>query len=89
MGTIRMQFDVTSEKAQEIDDLIEECGFASKKDFFNNAITLLKWTVKHARNGNAIASIDADEKRYRELQMPFLETVQSKSKSKSKNPAAA
>jgi hypothetical protein len=75
MSTIRMQFEVPAEKAKEIEALIRECGFESKKDFFNNAITLLKWVARHTRNGNIIASIDKGSERYTEFSMPFIEHI--------------
>ena len=54
---------------------MKECGFDTQKEFFNNAVTLLKWALQHAKNGHAIAAIDNKESRFFELQMPFLQHV--------------
>jgi hypothetical protein len=78
MRTYRIQIDLSEDRYKEIESLIEECGFSTKKDFFDNAITLLKWTVKQARRGLSIASVNEREKKYTELQMPFLERVQER-----------
>jgi hypothetical protein len=80
METVRMQFDVPIEKAKEIELLMKECGFTKKNDFFNNAITLLKWVVRHTKKGNVIASVDEQNERYSELVMPFLEEIVASSK---------
>lgn len=78
MTTVRMQFDVPYEKAQEIENLMRVCGFETKKDFFNNAITLLKWVVRHTQRGNAVAALDETNERYTELGMPFIDTIREK-----------
>ncbi len=78
MRTYRVQIDLPEDRYQEIESLIEECGFATKKEFFDNAVTLLKWVVKQARKGLSIASVNEREKRYTELQMPFLAKVQER-----------
>jgi hypothetical protein len=78
MRTYRIQIDVPEDRYQEIERLMEECGFTTKKEFFDNAVTLIKWAVNKARNGLLIASIDEKSNKYTELQMPFLEKVQEK-----------
>lgn len=75
MTTVRMQFDVPYEKVQEIEALIKVCGFETKKDLFNNAITLLKWVVRHSQKGNVIAAVNETQERYTELGMPFIEHI--------------
>jgi hypothetical protein len=82
MATIRMQFEVPTDKANEIETLIKECGFESKKEFFNNAITLLKWAVRHVKNGETVAAVNPREEKYTELSMPFLDTIREQSRFK-------
>lgn len=74
---MRVQLDIPDNKFREIEALMEECGFKTKKEFFDNAVTLLKWTVKQAKKGNLIASVDERANKYTELQMPFIEHVSS------------
>ena len=72
MKTVRIQFDVPEYKLPEIEKLMTECDISTKKDLFNNALTLLKWAVRQAKDGNSIASVNEANKTYRELEMPIL-----------------
>ncbi len=72
---MRMQFEIPDDRYRELETLIKEAGFKSKADFFDNAIALFKWTVKHAKKGNIIAAVDEREHKYIELQMPYLDRV--------------
>jgi len=71
MKIARIQFEMP-DKAKELDALMDETGIQSKKELFNNALTLLKWAIKETRQGNSIASVDEKHGKYRELQMPIL-----------------
>ena len=66
----RLQFELTRDKLDEIERLRIDGGFDTRKDLLNNAMTLMKWALKHAEEGHAIAAIDGGK--YFELQMPFL-----------------
>lgn len=72
---MHVKLDIADNAAKEIETLKKECGFETDKDFIDGAITLLKWAVKQARDGNAVASVDEREANYVELQMDFLEHV--------------
>lgn len=71
-STLRLQFEVSRTKADEIRRLMHEGGFETQKEFFNNAVTLLKWALDHAQKGHAVSAIDRAANREYELQMPFL-----------------
>ncbi|MBC9878667.1 hypothetical protein G8O24_15100 [Bradyrhizobium sp. INPA01-394B] len=71
----RLQIDVAEQKLRAIELLMEECGFSTKKDLFNNALTLFQWAVNERKRGNTIAAIDNSSKNYRELHMPSLDDV--------------
>ena len=72
---IRIQLDLPDEQVAELDKLMEETGIRTRKDLFNNALTLFEWAVKAKRAGNIIASIKEGEGRFKELLMPALENV--------------
>jgi hypothetical protein len=74
MEIVRIQFELPKDKADELETLMRDAGVGTKKELFNNALTLLKWAIKETRRGNAIASIDEKNGKYRELQMPILES---------------
>jgi hypothetical protein len=68
----RIQFELSDDKVRELEELMKESGIRTKKDLFNNALTLLEWAIDEKRAGRTIASIDEKEKRYKELVMPVL-----------------
>ncbi|MGO9261052.1 MAG: hypothetical protein ACLQU1_32800 [Bryobacteraceae bacterium] len=77
---IRIQLDLPAEQVAELDRLMEETGIRTRKDLFNNALTLFEWAVKAKRAGNTIASIDEGGGRLKELLMPTLENVKPSTK---------
>jgi len=75
MENVRFQFELPPQRAKEIDELMKDCGVETKKELFNNALSLLKWAIRETKKGNVIASVDEENGNYRELQMPIFETV--------------
>ena len=80
----RIQIDLPEEKVRQIEALIEETGLPTKKDFFNNAITLLAWAIREVKAGRTIASVDEQHNRYKEILLPVLENVATLTTSNSK-----
>jgi hypothetical protein len=70
----RVQIDLPIERVQVLDQLALEAGGLTRKDLFNNALTLLKWAVKEVKRGRTIASV-AHDKPMTELSMPFLDSL--------------
>src|SRR5262245_24504391 len=74
MSTVtRIQLDFPEEKVRELDQLMQQAGINTRKDLFNNALTLLVWAVKERQKGNKIVSLDEQHGTSRELVMPILE----------------
>jgi hypothetical protein len=71
----REQFELSETHSRLLTKLMEECELPTKKATLENALTILGWAVKEIKNGRTIASVDEQEKRYRELTMPALEAV--------------
>jgi hypothetical protein len=76
MSTERLQIDFDSRKMREIESLMERAGIATKKEFVNWALTLLKWAIKERSAGRIIASVDERNDSYKELEMPILSEVE-------------
>jgi hypothetical protein len=76
MTTERLQIDFDSRKMREIESLMERAGIATKKEFVNWALTLLKWAIKERSAGRIIASVDERNDSYKELEMPILSEVE-------------
>ena len=71
----RIQFEIPEDKVAELEKLMAESGIKTKKELFNNALTLLEWAIKETKAGRMIASVDQKEQRYKELLMPVLSAV--------------
>jgi len=74
---IRVQLDLPEEQVRELDELMKEAKIATRKDLFNNALTLFQWAVKSKRAGRIIASLDEKSGNAKELVMPALENIQA------------
>jgi hypothetical protein len=68
----KIQFDLAQERVRELDKLAEVGQVGTRKDLFNNALTLLEWAMGECARGRKIASVSQDGKSYSELQMPIL-----------------
>ena len=78
---IRIQFEMPEEKVNEIQNMMDEAGVKTRREFFNNALSLLAWAIRERQTGRTIASINESEQKYKELYMPILENaVRSKVK---------
>ena len=76
---VRIQFDLPDEKVKELEALMEEAQIMTRRDLFNNALTLFEWAIQECRSGRTIASVDEHNKKYKELVMPALAAVRPKS----------
>lgn len=72
---VRIQLDFPEEKVKELDELMREAEISTRKDLFNNALTLLVWAANETREGNIIVSLNQEEKTYKQLVMPILSTI--------------
>jgi hypothetical protein len=71
---------ISKEEIKWITELSAEVSPDSIKDMFADALSLLLWARKQVKNGRIIASIDEKNKRYRELQMPFMQHLKQQVK---------
>ena len=77
MKTVRIQFEIPEERLESLDALMEEAGIKTRTELFNNGMTLLRWAIRQRREGRAIASIDFDSERFREMEMPIFENIKA------------
>lgn len=80
MTMARVQFELSREKNEELEALMKRTGIRTKKDLINNALTIFEWAVNERARGRIIASVDEEEKKYKEILMPVLEHVARKKK---------
>jgi len=72
---VRLQFELENERVSEIERLMQLTDIRTKKEYFNNALTLFKWAINERCQGRLIASVDESNKSMRDLRMPALETA--------------
>ena len=75
MPVVRIELRPPEERVKELEDLISSVGIASKSDLLNDALTLFRWAVRERSSGRIIASVDAENQRYKVLEMPSLENA--------------
>ncbi len=69
----RLQVEMSSARVATIDTLVNLTGMSSRKEFFDNALSLMAWAIREAQKGRAIGSIDLDNpSEVREVTMPCL-----------------
>jgi len=72
---VRIQLDLPDEQVAELDALMTETKVRTRKELFNNALTLFDWAVKQKKAGLLIAAISESQGVVKELLMPVLENV--------------
>jgi hypothetical protein len=77
---VRVQLDLPADRITELEELMAKTGVTTRKDLFENALTLFEWAVNQRAQGRNIASVCADEESYRELVMPALAYVKHDAK---------
>lgn len=73
---VRIQVEMPEEQVAELDALMREAKIATRKDLFNNALTLFQWAAKVKRAGQIIGALDEEKGTAKELVMPALENIQ-------------
>ncbi len=82
---VRVQLDLPQEKIDELNNLMKKVGLDTRKDLFNNALSMFAWAVKEKEKGHAILSMDEAANTFKELVMHPLETIATKAKNVTKN----
>ena len=68
----RINMVVNRSKLDEIKKLMEIAGVSTQKELFDNALTLVKWSMRQKMQGKEIGALDRENK-FKELEMPILE----------------
>jgi hypothetical protein len=71
----RVQFDLLPERIFELDQLMTFCDLKTRKDLFDNAMTLFEWAVEEVRKGNQIAAYDRKNDHVETVRLPVLENA--------------
>ena len=73
----RFQLDMSDTRLKEIEGLMALTNTATKKEFVNSAITLLKWAIRQRQLGYSVASYNDGTGQIKELAMPILDDVEN------------
>lgn len=71
----RLVLELTSERSTDIKRVMQETGIRTQAEFVNTAVAVFLWAVEQKKAGRYIASVDPEQKGYKELVVPALETV--------------
>ena len=74
---MKIQFEISEEREQEIRSLRSATGIKADKDLFYSALSLLNWAVQEVQKGHSIAAVDEAGMQYRELSMVALKHAAS------------
>ena len=72
---MRIQLELPEEKVRQLKGLMDEAGIKTYRELFDNALSLLNWSVREVRAGCFIASVDEVGRKYKELIMPILTSL--------------
>lgn len=72
---MRIQYELSEKENAEIEKMMEYTAISTKRDLFNNALTLFEWAIKEIKKGRVIAAIDEKTGKQIELAMPSLSRV--------------
>ena len=73
IGEMRIQFEMNEASWKDLERLMEKAGVTTKRELFNNALSLFEWAAKERMSGRIIASVDASAEKYKEIVVPVLE----------------
>lgn len=78
MKIVRVQLDFPEDRVEEINKLMNEAKIATRKDFINNALTLLEWAIEERRVGKLIGSLDKEAETFERIILPCIEEFKPK-----------
>lgn len=70
-----IQLDITDARMRDIDEMAAKCGLASRKDVFENALTLLEWAIREREKKRVIASVDESSDTFYQVRLEALEKI--------------
>ncbi|KKS52986.1 MAG: hypothetical protein UV19_C0015G0003 [Parcubacteria group bacterium GW2011_GWA2_42_28] len=70
-----MKIEFNDSGEEEMEKYASIAGLEDLKDFLNNALTLMVWTIQQIQQGRKIAAIDDTEHKAYELDMDFFGNI--------------
>lgn len=76
---MRIQLEISESKRKQLKAMMEKADFKTYSELFNNAVTLLQWSIRQSEEGRSILSVDQVSGKEKELVMPFLQHLEQPS----------
>jgi hypothetical protein len=73
----RLQVLMSDERLDELDALVKLTGLKTRTELINYSLTLFEWSIKERLGGRIIASVDEQNERYKEVELPGISLPQS------------
>lgn len=68
----RVQFDITGEALEELEELKIKSGAPSRSETIRYALRILQWVIQEQKAGSKILVIRAEGEETKEITFPFL-----------------
>lgn len=72
---MNLQFEVSDQEIEKLDEMLKETNLDSYKDLLNNSLSLLYWAAQQIKSGKVIAAVDESAQKYTEVQMQALQHI--------------
>ena len=72
---VRIQFEMTREKAADLNRLMRLTAIRSRRELFDHALTFFDWGVSESMRGHLVAAIDEGNGLYQPVLMPAFATA--------------
>lgn len=86
---MNLQFEVSDQEIEKLDEMLKETNLDSYKDLLNNSLSLLYWAAQQVKNGKVIAAVDESAQKYTEVQMQALQHIVETKKAQSEQKVEA
>jgi hypothetical protein len=71
-----LEFEITRENFEKLNNMQERSGSYDIADFLNNAFSLLEWAAEEERKGRHVVAVDEEQGKLIKPVMPALKNLQ-------------
>src|SRR5205823_13649035 len=82
---VRVQIDMLPERCADLDRLMNETSMRTRRELFDQALTLFEWAVGESRQGRLIAAVEPAARGYQQVVMPSLIAARRSSRTRVTN----
>jgi hypothetical protein len=75
MEKVRILLEFPEDQIKKIDRIMEKTNIKTRKEYFNNALTLLEWAIEVRERQEIVASVNRKAGQFSELRMPIFSNI--------------